>query len=281
MNPAAAGGVPYWVPPEPSRWRALALATVVHAGLLLFLWAGVRWQNTAPVEVEAEVWDMHTHSAASPPQVAPEPAPTPPEPAKVVQPPVEEPVAPKAPDIALERARIKAAQQKLVQEKKLAEQQAAKDKAKELAERKKKELADKLADKLAKSKQAIAEKKLLDKARELEMKRITGGGTSGDAPKATAPRIDSGYVASITAKIKSNIAYSGATDLPGNPRAVYRIDQLPTGEIVLAKRIKSSGVPAYDSAVENAIWKSSPLPRKKDGTVERSIEAGFEMKDVP
>ena len=38
---------------------------------------------------------------------------------------------------------------------------------------------------------------------------------------------------------------------------------------------------AYDSAVENDINKSSPLPKKKDGTVEREIELIFEMKDLP
>lgn len=269
MNPAAAGGVPYRVPPEPNRWRALTLAAVVHAGLLLFLWIGVRWQNTEPVAVEAEVWDLRTQSAAPPAPIPlpPEPAPTP-KPAPPVEAPVVPPT-PTAPDIALEKARIKA-EQKKVQDKKLAEQKAAKEKADK----------DK-ADKLAKLQQANLDKKLMQKLHDDEVRRITGGGVAGSAPKATAPRIDSGYVASITGKIKGNIAYSGAAEQSGNPRALYRIDQLPTGEIILVKRIKSSGVPAYDSAVENAIWKSSPLPRKKDGTVERTIEAGFEMKDLP
>ena len=38
-NPAAVAGSPYQVPPEPSRVSSLALALVVHAGLLGFLWA--------------------------------------------------------------------------------------------------------------------------------------------------------------------------------------------------------------------------------------------------
>ena len=105
--------------------------------------------------------------------------------------------------------------------------------------------------------------------------------TCGRAAKATAPRKDSGYVAALTSKIKSNIAYSGSTDVPGNPRAVFKIEQLPTGEIISVRKIKSSGLPAYDSSVENAINKSSPLPKKKDGTVEREIELIFEMKDLP
>jgi colicin import membrane protein len=82
MNPVAASGVQYRVPPEPSRWPAIALAAAVHAGLLAFLYIGVSWQNTAPVAVEAEVWDMKTQAAAPPPPpppevVEPEPVPTP------------------------------------------------------------------------------------------------------------------------------------------------------------------------------------------------------------
>ncbi len=116
------------------------------------------------------------------------------------------------------------------------------------------------------------------------MSRITGAagsGTSGTAAKSTGPGRDSGYAAAISAKIKSNIAYSGSTDVSGNPRAEFKIDQLPTGEIISVRKVKSSGIPAYDSAVENAINKSSPLPKKKDGTVDRTVDAGFNMKDLP
>ena len=36
---------------------------------------------------------------------------------------------------------------------------------------------------------------------------------------------DEAYVAALTSKIKSNIAYSGSTDMPGNPRAVFFLRQ--------------------------------------------------------
>jgi len=283
MNPAAVGGVPYRVPPEPSRWRAITLAGVVHAGLLLFLWAGVSWQSTAPVAVEAEVWDMQVQSAAPPPepQVAPPPEPTP-LPPKVVEPPVEKPVTPKPPDIALEKEKQR---KKELQEKKLAEEKAEKLEQQKLAEqeaeKKKAEAEKKKAEKLAKAKQAAEEQKKLDKMRDLEMRRITGAaGTTGTAEKSTAPRMDSGYLASITAKIKGNTSYLGNTNVPGNPRAAFRIEELPTGEIISVRKIKSSGVPDFDDAVEKGIIKSSPLPKKKDGTVERTLDIGFSMKDL-
>ncbi|MFL6673196.1 MAG: cell envelope integrity protein TolA [Massilia sp.] len=322
MKPATAGAQ-YRVPPEPSRWPAIMLAVAVHALLLAFLWFGISWQNNEPVAVEAEVWDMKTQAAAPvapPPQEAepePQPAPEPPPPApKVVEPPVEQPVAP--PDIKLEREKqrkaeqLKKEQQEREREQELAEKKArdeakAKDlaekkaaekkKADELAkkeaekkeaekkdaEKKAKELADKKkADKEAKAKQAAEDAKLA-KLHDAEMKHmmaLAGSGGAGSAAKSTAPRSDSGYQAAIRAKIQSATTYGGSTDLPGNPKATFRVEQLPTGEIISVKMTKSSGVPSFDDAVEKGIIKSSPLPKKKDGTVERSIVVEFEMKDL-
>lgn len=294
MNPAALDGTPYRVPPEPSRWRALTLAVVVHAGLLFFLWAGVSWQSTPPVAVEAEVWDMKVQSAAPPPEPAPEPAPEPkvePEPAPPPPKPVERPPevepTPEPPDIALEQARLRAKELKERKEKEAEAKKLADAKAKKLEEeeKKKQELAEKKkqekAEKLAKAKAEAAEKKKLAALRAAEMQRITGAiGSSGTAAKSTAPRIDSGYTASITAKVKSNTTFLGSTDVPGNPRAVFKVEQLPTGEIISVRKIKSSGVTSFDDAVEKGIIKSSPLPKKKDGTVERTLEIGFSMKDL-
>jgi colicin import membrane protein len=316
MTPVAAGGAPYRVPPEPSRWPAIALAAAVHAGLLAFLFIGVNWQNNAPVAVEAEVWDMKTQAAAPPPPpppevVEPQPEPTPAPLPKVVEPPpppVERPVAPKPPDIALEREKRKAEKRKLLDEQKLEEEKLAKErkadelaakKARDLAdkkaEQKAEELADKLAEKkladkkladklkaekLAQAKQAADEQKKVDRVRDDEMRRITAGaGGSGEAPKSTAPRRDSGYIASITSKVKSTTSYSGSTDVAGNPQAEFKVEQLPTGEIISARLVKSSGIAAFDDAVEKGIIKASPLPKKKDGTVERTLVIAFKMKD--
>lgn len=335
-------GTPYRVPRESSRWPSLGLALAMHLGLLFFLWVGVHWQNTEPVAVEAEVWDLKVQDAAPPPEVTtdpePTPAPTPPPPEPEVEtpPPPPPPVAAPEPkvdlreaEIALERKKAKlkeekekaAAEERRKEEAKEREEEKRalekqKQKEKDKAEKLEKEKADKLekakkdkadkekaekaekaaqekaekeaaekktaAEKAAKAKKAADEKKAADKVRAEQMNRMmaqAGSGTTGTAEKATAPRKDSGYVAALTAKIKSNIAYSGSTDVPGNPRAVFKIEQLPTGEIISVRKIKSSGLPAYDSSVENAIKKSSPLPKKKDGTVEREIELIFEMKE--
>jgi colicin import membrane protein len=252
------------------------------------------------------------------PEPEPEPETPPPRPApKAVEPPpvVEKP-QPKAPDIALEREKKRKEELKRKQveearererERELAEQKRAEEKkAKALAEKKERELEEKKAkadaekkeaekkkkedaekkkkEEADKKKKAAEEQKKLDAARAEEMRRITGAAgnptSTGTAEKSTAPRIDKGYTAAITAKVKGNTSYAGSLDEPGNPTATFRVEQLPTGEIISVKKIKSSGVPSFDDAVEKGITKSSPLPKKKDGTVERSLVIEFHMKDL-
>ena len=160
-------------------------------------------------------------------------------------------------------------------EKKLAAEKA--EKAEKAEADKKKKLA---AEKAAKAKADAAEKAQLDKLRDLELKRIAGAaGSTGNAQKSSAPKLDSGYQAAIAAKVKSNTVYPGG-DEPGNPTVEFRIEQLPTGEILSVRKTKSSGVPAFDEAVERGINKSSPLPKKKDGTVERTFPLVFKLKDL-
>ena len=308
-TPISVHGVPYTIPPEPKQVPAIIIALLVHAGLLAFLWVGIKWQNVEPMAGEAEVWDMKTEAAAPPPPPPPQVRPPEPVPVpvpKVVPPPppppkVAEPVAPKAPDIALEREKLK----KKLLDKKLAEENVAKEKArdvaelqdkekalaekkeKELAEKKEKELAEKKASdkakaaKLAKIAKELAENKLAQTMRDLEMKRITSGvGTNGGAERSTAPRRDPGYYAAIARKIRSNLNYNfNDADVSGNPEAVFQIEQLPTGEIMSSRVVKSSGIPAYDAAIKKAIAASSPLEKKKDGTVERSVPIAFRLKD--
>lgn len=280
MTPATAGG-PYRLPKEPSRGRSMALAAAVHAGLLLFLWIGTNWQTTPDVAVEAEVWDMSVQQAAPPPpppvaepEVQPEPEPTPP-------PKVEQPVAQTPPDIALERERKRKEEQKRAEE--LAKQEKLekeRQRAEELAQQKLEEKKLKAEEAKKEKARLAAEEKARAKARADEIRRMheAASGT-GTAARSTGPKSDPGYIASLTAKIKGNIIYGGSRDVPGDPRAVYRIEQLPTGEIIGFKKIKSSGIPEYDRAVEQAITASSPLPKKKDGTVERTIEPIFRLKE--
>jgi colicin import membrane protein len=182
---------------------------------------------------------------------------------------------------AEKKAREEAEKKELAKQEEAEKKKAEKEKTEKLAKEK---AAKEKADKLAKEKAEKAENAKFAKLRDDEMKRMMAGagnpGSTGSAEKSTAPRIDKGYIASIASKIKSNTTYPGSTDVPGNPEVEFKVEQLPTGEIISVRKTKSSGIPAFDDAVERGINKSSPLPKKKDGTVERSLPVSFKLKDL-
>lgn len=289
---------PYFIPPEPGRFSALSLALLMHCALLVFFWIGIDWHSETPVTVEAEVWDIKYREAAP---VAPSVEPPKPVEEKVAPPVINKPVeeapkeAPKV-DIAIEQEK----KRKQLQVKRLQEEKLALEKKREQLEAQKQEelKAEKLkAEKLAaaeekkklaqeKKRKEAAEQAALDKLRAENMKRIagdvSGSGGNGEAARSSGLKGDPNYKAAVIAKIKSNIPdvnYGGAKDLPGNPQAEFKIMQAPTGDVMSVKMIKSSGIAAYDQAVENAINKSSPLPKRKDGGVDREIIAKFNLKD--
>jgi colicin import membrane protein len=79
------------------------------------------------------------------------------------------------------------------------------------------------------------------------------------AQSAALARAEQDYIRRIQAKVRGNLIEPG--ELVGNPEALFAVVQLPTGEIIDVRLVRSSGLRAYDDAVERAIRKSSPLPR--------------------
>jgi len=87
------------------------------------------------------------------------------------------------------------------------------------------------------------------------------------------------WVDKIRAKIRGNIVVP--PDIQGNPEAHFVVVQLPTGEVLSRKLVKSSGHRAYDEAVERAILKSSPLPKPdKAELFERELRLTFRPRDL-
>ena len=94
--------------------------------------------------------------------------------------------------------------------------------------------------------------------------------------RAHAPEAD--YVRRIQSKVRGNVVLP--PDIPGNPEAIFDVVQLPTGEIIDAVLRKSSGVRAYDDAVQRAIVKSSPLPRPdRPELFQRTLTLKFRPQD--
>lgn len=52
--------------------------------------------------------------------------------------------------------------------------------------------------------------------------------------------------------------------LSGNPQVIFAVKLLPSGKVAFMELVKSSGVPAYDRAVERAIDAPEPLPVPDD-----------------
>lgn len=305
---------PYTVPKEPGRWRSLSLAALMHVLLFAFLWIGVRWQNDTPATIEAEVWSPDQREAAPLPIPQKEPEPEPKPVVKEIPPPppqpkVQEPPVVK-PDIALEQEKKRKAEEKKRHEeelrkeqeekkrkeedlrkekekKRLEEERLAKLKEQEDAKRLEKEKADKAKKDAAekKRKQDEADAKLLAKARDEEMRRITGGvtgsGGTGQQEKSQGGRADAGYMQKIAARIKSNTVFNVPFDLTGNPPVEYVVELLPDGSLRgVPRKVKSSNVPGFDDAVLRAIEKSQPFPRDaKTGTVPSRITISHRPKD--
>jgi len=70
------------------------------------------------------------------------------------------------------------------------------------------------------------------------------------------------FQSKILAKIKSRIILP--PNLPGNPIAEFEATLLPGGDVLEIKLIKTSGFAVFDTAVERAIRKASPLPLPPD-----------------
>ena len=66
------------------------------------------------------------------------------------------------------------------------------------------------------------------------------------------------FIAGIKQKIRSRVVLPPG--MSGNPEAVYSVTLLPGGDVLDVRLVKSSGVPAYDDAVERAIHAAEPLP---------------------
>jgi colicin import membrane protein len=237
-----------------AKWTAAILAIAVHVGFVLFLVFSVSWQSRKPELVTAELYAPEPAKAQpEPPKVEPEPPKPPPEPPKPEppkpppEPPKPPPEPPKPPEPSKAEIALKEKQERLKHEQ---------------AERDKRE-----ADKREAEKKAQQEKRLAD-ARERQQREALALQASAErererqqkaAAEQTRAKADADYIRRIQAKVRGNVTLP--PDLNGNPEAIFDLVQLPTGEIIDVQLVKSSGVRAYDEAVQRAILKSSPLPR--------------------
>ncbi|MDA1117388.1 MAG: energy transducer TonB [Proteobacteria bacterium] len=241
---------------------AFVLAVAVHVLLVAALMLGVRWQSHAPDVVTVELWQP-------PPPPPPQAAPEPPKPAPVVQPapqPKPEPRLEK-PDIAIKA--LPKPKPKPAPEPKPAPKPVPKPAAKPAPP----PPDDRLAQQLLREELA-REQQLLAAERE---RQAISAQLARDAAAARNRAMDT-YVSKIRGKVRGNIVLP--PDIQGDPEALILVTQLPTGEVLQAKLVISSGHAAYDDAVLRAILKSSPLPKPDSPTLfQRELKLTFRPKD--
>ena len=155
--------------------------------------------------------------------------------------------------------------------------------------------ADKVAaaEKAAADKKAAAEKKLADE-RDRKLREafrgdtaraagLEGGRADGNANRNQAGGSggDPGYGDLVRSCVKPGVIYAATgSSANGNPTAVFKVQLLPTGEQAGPPRLQSSsGVPAFDRAVENGIRRCDPFPRPPSGRYESNITVQYRMFD--
>jgi len=84
----------------------------------------------------------------------------------------------------------------------------------------------------------------------------------------------------IAARIMSHLMYPSQKH---DGEARYSVALGVKGDVLHVRKTQSSGVPAYDAAIESAIWKSSPIAImiRQDGSRVLDLDLVFNMKDVP
>ena len=223
--------------------KAGVLALLVHGVFFLLLVFGVSWQTEHPAPVMVDLWQALPQPTPEPKiqaRAAPEPEPIVKETPRVVD-----------PDIALEKKQAEIKKQQAA----LDEQKALMQKTREETEtlKKQRETQNKLEE------QAL-QRRMMDEALASESRQIKQLATRGAAVKRASAM--SGIVSEYQARIRAKIR--GQTRIPenliGNPQVRHSVKLLPTGEVLEVRTLQHSGNPAYDDAVERAIYKASPLP---------------------
>ncbi len=261
------------------RWPALLLAIVVNAAFIGVLFFSIRWQNRQPAPVTAELYAPATKAAVAEPPPVPAPAPaaepSPPPVAKPEPAPPPPPVAVPKPEPKVDKPDPRAAD--IARKAKAEEERKAKEA--ERIEREKKEADKKKQDeqkRVAETRERQAREAAELKAQAEREKVARDAQQSAEA--AARSRAEADYIRRIQAKVKGNVVLP--PDMNGNPEAIFEVVQLPTGEIIDAVLRKSSGVRAYDEAVQRAIQKSSPLPRPdRPELFQRSLTLKFRPQD--
>lgn len=253
---AATSGFQFEAPREQFFGPSALLALAVHVLLVAALMLGVHWQSRAPDVVTVELWQPPPEPVARPAPPPPKVEPAPPPPAPKPEPRIEKP------DIAIKaKPKPKPEVKPTPKPEPVVKPKPAPPPDETMAQRL-------LAEALQREdRQRAAERERQQIRDQLQREQFA----ARDRAMAT-------WIDKIRAKIRGNIV--PPPNIQGNPEALVLVTQLPTGEVLEAKLVISSGHTAYDDAVIRAILKSSPLPKPDSAALfERELKLTFRPQD--
>ncbi len=268
------------------------LSLLVHGLFLLGLIFSVSWKNPPLIPVQADLWA----ELPEPPPAAPILEPPTPESLPAPEPPPVK-AAPEQVDIALEKAeRKKREEARRLEETRLREERQAElkrqeelrrqeelkrqeetRKQEELRRQQDRERQDK--EKREQARRQVEQDLARQMREDLEAERAQLNALQERSRASRHARVVDDFKLRIQSKIQAYVRLPHR--LSGNPEAVFEVSLLPNGEVVRAVLVKSSGQPAYDTEVERAILKASPLPLPAEREAAQAFREGLILKFRP
>lgn len=238
---------------EPYQLPAGALALVVHGAFFALLYFGFTWRALPPATMSVELWQSIPEAVIAPP-IQP----------KIEQPKIEEVVPPKVEEEVVPPPQPEVKPEIVLPEKKKIEPKPVEKKQVE----KKKPVEKKIVEKKPVEQKIVEQKPVEQEV--VEQKPDTSAADEQAAREraeqaAAVDRAVDEHKNKIAAKIRRNIVMP--PNVPNDARAEFLVRVGPGGTVLIVELTRSSGNPAYDSAVDRAIHKSEPLPLPPDAAL--------------
>jgi colicin import membrane protein len=216
--------------------RAVVYAVLVHVALVAVIVVGVRWQARPP----APVRPIQATATADP------------ETRKELE-------RRKQADKARQERERKAAEDKRrAEQARVTEQKrAAEEKQKKAEAEKKRKVEEK---RRAEERQKVAEQSMKEQLVREEQERSAARAKAEQAARAQSEITK--YEGLIRQRVERN--WVRPAGWSREMECIVRVRLVPTGEVISATIARSSGNPAFDRSVENAVYKAAPLPLPED-----------------
>lgn len=227
--------------------RAMVYAVLVHVALVAVIVVGVRWQArppapARPIQATATA-DPETRKELERRKQADK--------ARAEQ-------EAKTKREQQERERKAAEDKRRAEQTRVAEQKrAAEEKQKKAEAEKKRKVEEK---RRAEERQKVAEQSMKEQLVREEQERSAARAKAEQAARAQSEITK--YEGLIRQRVERN--WVRPAGWSREMECIVRVRLVPTGEVISATIARSSGNPAFDRSVENAVYKAAPLPLPED-----------------